>query len=81
MDTQIQPKLLKCLRISGSADWRGPDRQVDIRLIAASHQDLNALVEQKKFRSDLYFRISTIPVVCPPLRERVEDIPQLASIS
>ena len=79
MDPQIQPKLLKVLedkRFRRLGEVR--DRQVDIRLIAASHQDLNALVEQKKFRSDLYFRISTIPLFVPPLRERVEDIPQLA---
>jgi DNA-binding NtrC family response regulator len=54
------------------------DRQVDIRLIAATHQDLNLLVQEKKFRRDLYFRISTIPLAVPPLRERAEDILLLA---
>jgi DNA-binding NtrC family response regulator len=54
------------------------DRQVDIQLIAASHQNLPQLVQEKKFRSDLYFRISTIPLRVPSLRERAEDIPVLA---
>jgi DNA-binding NtrC family response regulator len=75
MDPQVQPKLLKvleekCFRRLGEVR----DRHVDIRLIAATHQDLNALVREKKFRSDLYFRINTIPLIVPPLRERVEDI-------
>ncbi len=79
VDPQIQPKLLKVLeekrfRRLGSTT----DRQVDVRLIAATHQHLHQLVEEKKFRSDLYFRISTIPLRTPSLRERAEDIPVLA---
>jgi DNA-binding NtrC family response regulator len=79
MDPQVQPKLLKVLeekRFRRLGDVR--DRYVDIRLIAATHQDLVLLVQEKRFRSDLYFRISTIPLAVPPLRERVEDIPLLA---
>ena len=57
------------------------DRQVDVQLIAATHQDLPELVREKSFRSDLYFRISTIPLRVPPLRERPEDIPVLAGAS
>jgi DNA-binding NtrC family response regulator len=53
------------------------DRHVDIRLIAATHHDLSLLVREKKFRSDIYFRISTIPLVVPLLRDRAEDIPLL----
>ena len=79
VDLQIQPKLLKVLedkRFRRVGDVR--DRQVDVRLIAATHQDIMQLVRDKKFRDDLYFRISTIPLSFPPLRERVEDIPVLA---
>jgi transcriptional regulator with PAS, ATPase and Fis domain len=54
------------------------DRQVDVRLIAATHQYLSTMVEEKRFRADLYFRISTLLLVIPPLRERTEDIPALA---
>src|SRR5262245_24736053 len=79
VDLQIQPKLLKVLedkRFRRVGDVR--DRQVDVRLIAATHQDIGQLVREKKFRDDLYFRISTIPLAFPSLRERIEDIPILA---
>jgi DNA-binding NtrC family response regulator len=79
MDLQIQPKLLKILeekRFRRLGDVQ--ERQLDIRLIAASHEDLAQLVRQKKFRSDLYFRVSTVVIRVPPLRERLGDIPILA---
>ena len=79
VDLQIQPKLLKVLeekRFRRVGDVR--DRQVDVRLIAATHQDLGQLVRDKRFRDDLYFRISTIPLSFPALRERIEDIPTMA---
>ena len=79
VDLQIQPKLLKVLeekRFRRVGDVR--DRQVDVRLIAATHQDLGQFVREKKFRDDLYFRISTIPLSFPALRERIEDIPTVA---
>jgi len=79
VDPQVQPKLLKVLeekRFRRMGDVR--DRLVDVRLIAATHEDLALLVRERRFRSDLYFRISTIPLVVPPLRHRVEDIPILA---
>ncbi|BDD88274.1 sigma-54 interaction domain-containing protein [Desulfofustis limnaeus] len=50
----------------------------DVRIISATNQDLNKLVEQGRFRQDFYFRINVIPIFLPPLRERVEDIPLLA---
>jgi DNA-binding NtrC family response regulator len=79
MDVQIQPKLLKILeekqfRRLGDVQ----ERQLDIRLIAASHADLAQLIRDKKFRSDLYFRISTVVIRMPALRERAEDISLLA---
>src|SRR6476660_3237067 len=79
VDLQIQPKLLKVLeekRFRRVGDVR--DRQVDVRLIAATHQDIGQLVRDRKFRDDLYFRISTIPLSFPSLRDRIEDIPTLA---
>src|SRR4029077_20980699 len=79
VDLQIQPKLLKVLedqRFRRVGDVR--DQQVDVRLIAATHQDIGELVRQKKFRDDLYFRISTIPLSFPPLRKRIDDIPVVA---
>lgn len=79
VDLQIQPKLLKVLedkRFRRVGDVR--DRQVDVRLIAATHQDIGQLVREKKFRDDLYFRVSTIPLAFPALRERIEDIPIMA---
>src|SRR5262249_21362708 len=79
VDLQVQPKLLKVLeeqKFRRLGDVR--DRRVDVRLIAATCQDLGRLMRENKFRSDLYYRISTIPLVAPALRERVEDIPVLA---
>jgi len=79
VDLQVQPKLLKVLedkQFRRLGDVR--DRRVDIRLIAATHQDMAKLVKGRTFRSDLYFRISAIPLTMPSLRQRVEDIPVLA---
>jgi DNA-binding NtrC family response regulator len=79
IDLQVQPKLLKVLeeqKFRRLGDVR--DRQVDVHLIAATCHDLGQLMKENKFRSDLYYRISTIPLVAPSLRERVEDIPVLA---
>src|SRR3954463_4616049 len=79
VDQAVQPKLLKVVeekRFRRLGDVR--DRFVDVRLIAATHQDLNKAIEEKRFRSDLYYRISTVPIVLPPLRDRTEDIPVIA---
>jgi len=76
----IQPKLLKVLeekRLRRLGDLR--DRNIDVVLLAATHQDLSKLVAESKFRSDLFFRVSTIPLWIPPLRERKEDIRMLAA--
>src|SRR5215813_6392082 len=78
MDLSIQPKLLKVLedkRFRRLGDVR--EREVSVRLIAATHHYLHALVAAQRFRRDLYFRIGTLALRVPPLRERVEDIPIL----
>jgi DNA-binding NtrC family response regulator len=80
VDLQIQPRLLKVLedkQFRRLGDVR--DRRVDIRLVAATHQDMAKLVRDKQFRSDLYFRVSTILLHTPALRERTEDIPVLST--
>ena len=79
VDMRVQPKLLKVLeekRFRRLGDVR--EREVSIRLVAASHQDLQELVRSGRFREDLYFRISTLPIEIPALRERREDVPTLA---
>ncbi len=78
-DPMVQAKLLKVLedkRFRRLGDVR--DRHVDVRLIAATHHDLHELIKENKFRSDLYFRISTILLKIPPLRERQEDLALIA---
>jgi DNA-binding NtrC family response regulator len=79
VDPAVQPKLLKVLeekRFRRLGEVR--DRTVDVRLIAASHQDLSKQVREKRLRSDLYFRISALPLEVPSLRSRAEDIPIIA---
>ncbi len=79
MDAQVQASLLKVLeekRFRRLGDVR--DRNVDIRLIAATHHDLGALVAERRFRQDLYYRISALELRVPPLRERDKDIPAIA---
>jgi DNA-binding NtrC family response regulator len=79
VDLQVQAKLLKVvedLRYRRLGDVR--DRQVDVRLIAATHRDLGQLVQEGKFREDLFYRISAVPLVVPPLRERGRDVVLLA---
>jgi len=76
----LQAKLLRVLQF-GEIQRAGSDKveQVDIRIVAATHQDLAELVEAGKFRRDLYYRLKVIDVVIPPLRERRGDIPLLTA--
>ncbi len=72
----------KLLRVMETREYRpvgaSLTRKTNIRIIAASNQNLKALVEQGKFRSDLFYRLSVLPIYIPPLRERRQDIPKLA---
>jgi transcriptional regulator with PAS, ATPase and Fis domain len=74
----LQPRLLRVLddrsvrRVGGTRD-----RQLDVRVIAATNRDLSALVSAKHFRSDLYFRLAAAVVHIPPLRDRLQDLPIL----
>ncbi len=79
MPSALQPKLLRVLQ-EGTVERLGSNvsRPVDVRVIAATHRDLSALVADSRFRQDLFYRINVFPIHVPPLRERPEDIEALA---
>ncbi len=79
MSPALQVKLLRVLQEGTFTPVGGTEpRQVDVRIIAATHKDLKAMVASGAFRQDLYYRINVIRVQVPPLRARREDIPLLA---
>ncbi len=76
MDMLVQSKILKV--VEEKRFYRLGEvleRRVDVQIIAATHRDIKKLAEEEKFRSDLYFRISTLRLRIPPLRERLADLP------
>jgi DNA-binding NtrC family response regulator len=79
MSPQLQAKLLRVLqdgrftRVGGTQE-----RQVNVRLLSATHADIPKAIEDGKFRQDLYYRINTVQIALPPLRERLDDLPLLA---
>lgn len=75
---ELQPKLLRVLQ-EKQCERLGNGRtiQLDVRVIAATNQDLWRMVQEMRFRADLYFRLNVFPIVLPPLRDRIDDIPKL----
>lgn len=78
---EMQVKLLRVLQeetLYRIGDSKG--REINVRFLAATNQNLKQLMEEKQFRSDLYYRLNVIQLTMPPLRNRIEDIPELAKV-
>ncbi len=79
MEMSLQAKLLRVLQQKNFERLGGTKTvDVDVRVIAATNMDLNELIRQKRFREDLYYRLSVFPIQIPPLRDRVDDVAELS---
>ena len=78
MSLKTQAKVLRVLQ-EGEVERLGSSRtmKVDVRVLAATNKNLEKAIEENEFREDLFFRLSVLPIMVPPLRQRAEDIPQL----
>lgn len=81
MPVELQVKMLRLIQNHEieKVGASGPIK-VDVRIIAATHRNLRAMIEDETFREDLYYRLSVIPLELPPLRERLDDIPELVRL-
>lgn len=80
MDLSLQAKILRVVQEKRvRAVGENVDKAVDVRIIVATHKDLKQAIRDGRFREDLYYRLSVIPITLPPLRHRREDIPLLAN--
>jgi two-component system, NtrC family, nitrogen regulation response regulator GlnG len=79
MPLDAQTRLLRVLQEGEYTRVGGREIQTaDVRIIAATHQDLRSLINEGRFREDLFYRLNVVPIRLPPLRERLEDVPDLA---
>jgi len=78
MSMSAQAKILRVIQ-EGEFERVGSNKthRIDVRIIAATHRNLEEMIEKKEFREDLYYRLNVVPLISPPLRERVDDIPLL----
>ena len=79
MPLDAQTRLLRVLQEGEFTRVGGREVQTaDVRIVAATHQDLRSLINEGRFREDLFYRLNVVPIRLPPLRERLEDVPDLA---